>query len=330
MPYQREKFSSWWVIVWTILFFGGMVLIFSFLLGNPFFSGKITGKYIFSAAEKDISLFMDGEFLEMGASEGNIILGKKEFCAEQYFFQTRCFEEEVRSNGFSIVEQSGVTLFPRELRVDNITEEKVYFDPSLGGLFWVDFEKNVVWGIKKEESLFFSQRIPSAFTSENIQVKYDNGEKHFVLSQKKISPEEEGVDTVLEEKMNVDALVKNTEIPEVTILFPENFIDFSEVKNSFSWKDEKLEFQKSSIVQKEKDSDVLTLLASFSEPALKMYSYNTNKIFEFSSSVWMFTPEKNSFQKLLDKDEHTRVFWHENTVSLFFQYEGGLKRVYLR
>ena len=182
MPYAREKFSSWWIVLWTVFFFGGMVLIFSFLLGNPFFSGNITGKYIFSSTDTEASLFLDGKFLSKEHSEGNIELGKKEFCAAKYFSIPRCFQEKIRSNAFSILEKTEITLFPQNFRIDALTNNKTYFDPSLGGLFWIDFEKQVIWGIQKDEESFFSQRIPSQITAENFAVQYQNREKQFIIS----------------------------------------------------------------------------------------------------------------------------------------------------
>jgi len=91
MPYQREKFSLWWIFLWTVIFFGGMILIFSFLLGNPFFSGKITGKYVFSTSSENTALFINNEFLEKGRAEGNIPLGKKIYVLKNIFLLLDAF-----------------------------------------------------------------------------------------------------------------------------------------------------------------------------------------------------------------------------------------------
>lgn len=325
MPYQREKFSLWWIFLWTVIFFGGMILIFSFLLGNPFFSGKITGKYVFSTSSENAALFMDNEFLGIGRAEGNIPLGKKTLCAEEHFFITRCFHEEIRSNAFTIVEQKGITLFPRNLKTDILTNSKVYFDPAGSGLFWIDFEKNVIWGIKKEENQFFSTRIPPEISEENFAVEYNNSEKKFVITQK-------AADTKLKR-------AKNLEISEkkifTEIVFPENFINFSlfsDVKKSLLAKDETLEFLPSSFLLKKNKNknEEGELLASFSEPAQKIYTYEKNKIIEFPYSVWIFAPEDYSFQKLFSKQPKTRIFWHKKTSSIFFQEDDALRRMYLK
>ena len=317
MPYTREKFSSWWIVLWTVLFFGGMIFIFSFLLGNPFFSGKITGKYVFSSASENSSLFMDEEFLGKGSSSGNVPLGKKELCVREYFFISRCFDEEVRSNAFSILEKKSITLFPRNFRVDTLTKNTVYFDPAHGGVFWFDFDKNVIWGIKKDTNSFFSQRIPFPISPENISVKYDNIEGKFIIKSLDFA------------SLATDESSEKTQ-EDIFVVFPESFLTFDEVKKSFFNKDEKIEFLKSSITKKVKNSEISLLLSSFSQPAQKIYSYNTNKILEFPESVWIFTPEKYSFQKVLSKQANTRIFWHKKTSSIFYQEGNVLKRLYLK
>ena len=322
MPYAREKFSSWWIVLWTVFFFGGMIFIFSFLLGNPFFSGEITGKYVFSSASANSSLFMDEEFLGKGSSSGNVPLGKKELCVREYFFVSRCFDEEVRSNAFSILEKKSITLFPRNFRVDTLTKNSVYFDPAHGGVFWFDFDKNVIWGIKKDTDSFFSQRIPFAISPENISVKYDNIEGKFRVNSLRV----EEIATDEYNKFSEEKEKKD----EVFVVFPESFITFDEVKKTFFHKNEKIEFLKSSIIKKAKNSEISLLLASFSQPAQKIYSYNTNKILEFPESVWIFTPEKYSFQKILSKQPNTRIFWHKKTSSIFYQEDNVLKRLYLK
>lgn len=317
MPYSKKKLSSWWIILWTVLFFGGMILLFSFLLGNPFFSGKITGKYLFSEASREASLYLDEKFIGKGEIEGNIELGQKELCARKYFFLPRCFDEEVRSNSFPVLEKKNISLFPREFRVDTLTKNKVYFDPSEGGLFWFDFEKNIIWGMRIDEESFFSQRIDIPLSQENIRVQYDNSEKLFTI--KSIA----SLDS-LDDKKSDDA--KRT----FSVFFPENFITLSEIKDSFLIKNEKIEFLKSSFLQIERDTKRRILLSSFSSPIQKIYSYQQNKILEFPRSVWIFTPETNSFQKILTKQEKTRIFWHKKTASIFFQEQGLLKRLYLK
>jgi len=201
----------------------------------------------------------------------------------------------------------------------------VYFDPVGVGLFWIDFEKNVIWGIKKEESQFFSTRIPPEISEENFAVEYNNSEKKFVITQKK-------ADTKLKR-------AKNLEISEkkifTEIVFPENFINFSlfsDVKKSLLAKDEILEFLPSSFLLKKNKNknEEGELLASFSEPAQKIYTYEKNKIIEFPYSVWIFAPEDYSFQKLFSKQPKTRIFWHKKTSSIFFQEDDALRRTYLK
>ncbi len=302
MPYSREKFSSSWLVLWTVLFFGGMIAIFSFLLGNPFFSGEITGKYIFSASNS--SLFVNGEFVGKDAAEGNILLGKRELCAIEYGKTSKCEDGEIRSNAFSILKKKDVTLLARSKRVDILTSQKAYFDPLGNGVFWIDEEKNVAWLLSSGENRLHSVRLPASLllTKDVFSVQYKEGKKIFEVS--------------------------NGHSSLVEVSFPEDLISFDSVRGLLMEKEQDLLLSSTHFLKKSEEKELL--FASFSHSIENIQRFSSLRILDFSASIWGFDTVSHSFFKICEKDESTPVFFHQETASLLFVKNGNLNRLYLK
>lgn len=296
LPLKRKKRSAFSVVLWSIFFVTGLVIVFLFLSGYRYssFSHAIHRLGFVDFSSYGSALFVDDVFVEKDALHDFLPLGSHSFCSKQFFYSTRCFHgEEVREHSLPRLSLEGVFLPLVKSDVIEVAKSPV-FDVQGNAVAWFDnAEKNVFW---LESS---SPRVVVYPVLQDVQeVLWNNEEKNFEVSF--VSGE--------------------TELLSSFSLFSIPGFSFLQEHDS-GFIISPLYIEK--VQRKIKNSSIEVF---FDIPAAKIIDIQgvDASLLVFPSSAYLFTGLDQQIRKVLHKDEDTPVLFFEETREFYWQQDGVL------